>query len=575
MMTKHSHSIQLSPQGACRDNIILGILMVLFYVSTTALSPLNVPDEGRYPSIALSMLQNHDYVSTMLNGVVFMDKPALYYWLEAFSMHLFGISEWSIRLPMALMGISGVLLTQRVATIFYGRRTGWLAGIVLGTSLLYFISSHYADMDLEVGVWLAASLFFVLLGLQYPLGNTRRLLFYTAYTFAAAATMTKGLMGIVFPAMVLGLYSVFTREWRLIKDIYLPTGLLLFIALCAPWYVLMQASHPDFFNYFFIYQQFTRFTESGFNSGAPFWLYLPVIFLGMLPWSLFIPQALINACKQPQTRQPAFFLAVWVISIFLFFSIPSSKPVTYIMPIFPALAVLIACQINVWLDKRRACTTTYILSAVTAIIGIISLLAGAKADILSISTPKASHSDFILLGIISLLTAAFAFMQAVRRQRFRLIGTATAGLILMLACAAHLSGYFNKMSTKPLALLIKDKVTPATKIINYHQYFYDIPLYLNNTKPIIVVNNWKDRKKIMAGDNWRRELYFGMQSTLHSQHWLVQPRSLGKILRTHPSYVFTRNGDSDYLQKKHHLHIVAQTPKVTLLSNIPTENPKK
>ena len=295
MTTKPSQSIQLSPQGAYRDNIILGVLLLLFYLSTTALSPLNVPDEGRYPSIALAMLQRHDYVSTMLNGVVFMDKPALYYWLEAISMHIFGVNEWSIRLPMALTGIFGVLLTQRVATIFYGRRTGWLSGIVLGTSLLYFVSSHYADMDLEVAVWLTASLYFSLLGLQYPMGKKRRLLFYTAYAFAATAVMTKGLMGIAFPAMVLGLYSLFSREWSLIKKIYLPTGIVLFVALCAPWYLLMQAAHPDFLHYFFIYQQVTRFLESGFNSGAPFWIYVPIVFIGMIPWCLFIPSALKKA----------------------------------------------------------------------------------------------------------------------------------------------------------------------------------------------------------------------------------------------------------------------------------------
>ena len=551
------------------DSIIPGIAFLILYVSSTVLSPLNVPDEGRYASIAFAMLQNKDYISPMLNGVLFMDKPVMYYWLEAVSMHFLGINELSIRLPMAVIGVFGLLQTQYTATVFYGRRAGWLAAIILGSSLLYCVSSNYADMNLEVAIWISSSLLFALLGLHHPSGNKRRLLFYAAYMFAAFAMLTKGLMGFFFPAMVLGLYSLLTRRWRLIREIYLPGGLVIFIILCAPWYIAMQQKHPEFFHYFFIYQQITRFIDTGFNSDGPIWFYLPIIFVGMIPWSFFIPKALGFSFQFPWKDTPALYFGIWAASIFIFFSIPDSKPVTYIMPVFPPLAILIARQMDEWMKAKASCMLGYPGALIAGTAGIICLVLSQKQymPFISSSTEPGVHAWLITSGIMLIVTFILAVILTVRRSHAGLIVLTVVCLLSTFICLHVLSGKLNVMSTKSLALSIKNKITPDTRIINYRQYYYDLPLYLKDARPIIVVDDWTNHEKIMAGDNWRRELFLGMRHTARSCNWIIQPDEMSRILKKHPSYIFVRASESKFLEQQYQLTEIARKAKVVLMTN--------
>ena len=569
IMKNSNNSIKSKSVYVWPDSIVLGIGFLIFYAGTTVLSPLNVPDEGRYASIAFAMLQNKDYISPMLNGVLFMDKPVMYYWLEAVSMHFLGISELSIRLPMVITGVFGLLQTQYTAAVLYGRRAGWLAGIILGSSLLYCVSSNYADMNLEVAVWISSSLLFALLGLQYPPCNKRRLLFYAAYTFAAFAMLTKGLMGFFFPAMVLGLYSLLTRKWRLIREIYLPGGLIIFIILCAPWYIAMQQKHPEFFHYFFIYQQITRFIDTGFNSDGPIWFYLPIIFLGMIPWSFFIPKALRFSFQFPWKGTPALYLGIWAVSIFIFFSIPDSKPVTYIMPVFPPLAILISRQVDEWMKAEASCLMGYPAAFIAGIMGVICLFIGLE-HYAPFGTELDVHTWFLVSGCMLILTCIFAAVLTFRRSYSGLVVLTVVCLLSTFICIHVLSGRLNVMSTKSLALLIKDKITPDTRIINYRQYYYDLPLYLKDARPVIVVDDWEKHEKIMAGDNWRRELFVGMRHTARGCNWLIQPDEMVHIIKKYPVYIFVRASESKFLEQRYQLTELARKAKVVLMTNAKT-----
>ncbi len=547
-----------------RDQLISGLFLLCFYVVTAGLYPLTVPDEGRYPSIALAMLQRKDYINTMLNGGLFIDKPVLFYWLEALSMSVLGVNEWSIRLPVILTGIFAVLLTQRVTTIFYGRRTGWLAALILGTSLLYYASSHYAAMDLEVAVWVSGSLFFALLGLQHPAKNKRRMLFYTAYFFAALAMLTKGLIGILFPAMILGLYSLLSGRWQLIKMIFLPSGLCIFFVLCAPWFILMQIKHPFFFHYFFVYQHFIRFTHSGFNNSLPFWFYLPVVFFGLFPWSFFIINAIKDSLKSYAKDQVAFYCGIWVLAIFIFFSIPDSKPVTYIMPVFPPLALLLAKETDKWLNKKALCIVSCVLSVIILLAGLAILL----CTLLKWLLPSSLQQSFYLamVAVILIIGAITTLTFSLKKCRTAIFTTVTTALILILILAANIAGQFNQNSSRSLALLVKNKITPETQIINYRRYYYDLPLYLQNTQPIKVVYDWRNEKKILHSDNWKHELYLGMQYTPEAKKNLILPAELRSVLKK-PSYLFTHIGYVDELLNNYPLSLISTSGNIALLSN--------
>ncbi|TAK75988.1 MAG: phospholipid carrier-dependent glycosyltransferase, partial [Gammaproteobacteria bacterium] len=182
---------------------LLFILGGLFFI-LLGVRPLFVPDEGRYAEIAREMTVTHDYVTPYLNGIKYFEKPALFYWLGAAAIKLGGLQLWSIRSVNAFISLLGCLLTYVTARKLYGRLTGLLAALILGTSTLYFVMTHMVSLDLPVTVFFTASLYAFLLAYPQPMGIKRRAYFWGAAAAAALAVLTKGLIGIVFPAMIIG-----------------------------------------------------------------------------------------------------------------------------------------------------------------------------------------------------------------------------------------------------------------------------------------------------------------------------------------------------------------------------------
>ncbi len=173
------------------DLLLLATLFALFYFSWLGSYPLFTPDEGRYAEVAREMLVSGDYVTPRVNGVAFLDKPAFYYWLQAGSMHWFGINEWAIRFFPAVFGMIGCLLVYLAGRTLFNRRTGILAAVILATSPIYFCCAHYANLDLEVAVLISTAL---LLFLMAALGTRFRLaLFLGAYLFTGLAFFNQRL----------------------------------------------------------------------------------------------------------------------------------------------------------------------------------------------------------------------------------------------------------------------------------------------------------------------------------------------------------------------------------------------
>src|SRR6185312_1023670 len=180
----------------------------------------------------------------------------------------------------------------------FNRRTGILAAIILATSPLYYGAAHYANLDLEVAVLISTTLFFSLLALQSTLDSHRRFFFILAYIFCGLAALTKGLIGIVFPMVIIGCWIMLLNRWKIIKQMRLVTGLVLFFAITIPWYYLVQQANPQFLHFFFVTQQVSRFlTHCDFNNKTTLWFYVPIVLGGFFPWSIFAIQALIKQGK--------------------------------------------------------------------------------------------------------------------------------------------------------------------------------------------------------------------------------------------------------------------------------------
>ena len=442
-----------------RELIGITVLFLLYFIILLGNRVLNVPDEGRYPDVARAMLLTGDFITPKLNGVAFFHKPILYYWLQSASYALFGISEWSTRLMPALIAVLGCVMIYVAGTLLYSRRAGILAAVILATNPLYYLGSHYADMNLEVAVFISATLFSFIVALQYPLGVQRRRWMWLAYAFAALGVLTKGLIGIVLPMMVMGVWIAVTWQWRLLREIYLGSGLLIFLAIALPWYVAVQIKNPGFFNFFIIYQHFTRFTGSGFNNPLPGWFYLPVLFLGVFPWSVPFLFAITSGLKRIWQKSVGssidLFLLLWVVLIIVFFSRPESKIVGYIVPVIPAMALLAGGYLARVSERVQRSSALLSVALAALLMGTLMLLFVDKLpqEQIAMGIKPYCQAMAVVLLIGGIVTALLAWWQRIMAA---LVAVAATGSIFTFALLLLLAPVSASESIKPLALLLKE-----------------------------------------------------------------------------------------------------------------------
>jgi len=415
-----------------RDAVVLALAIGLFFALFLGSRPLSVPDEGRYVEIPREMVVSGDWLTPRLNGVKYFEKPPLFYWTEAFLVRLFGLSEWSVRMGPALFALFGCLAVYYAGARLYGRRAGILSAVVLATSVLYYALSRLISLDMPVSVLLTVSLLSFLLGTREPAGNSRRLFFWGFYAFAALATLTKGLIGIVFPGMIIFSWMLIAGEWRTLRTMHLASGLALFLLIAAPWHLLAGRANPEFFDFYFVREHFQRYLTKVHHHYKPFWFFIPIVVGGFLPWSAFLFQAVRHALPDSwadrKQNKEAIFLLLWAGLILLFFSASSSKLIPYVLPVLPPLALLVGKYL---------------------------------ADTRPIGPAWGFPVSFAALA-----------------------GTA----VLLLIIAGAVAPRFEKRSTKPLAMTLKPLLRADDEIIHYRNYYQDLPVYLERR---MTIAEWK------------------------------------------------------------------------------------
>lgn len=586
-----SWSIPEANRPRSTDLFILLITFGIFFMMLLGSHALLIPDEGRYSEIAREMLARGDYITPRLNGIIFLDKPILFYWLEALSIKFFGLQEWSLRLWPALFGIVGCLMMYVAGCLLFNRRTGILAALILSTTILYFLSAHYVNMDLEVAVLITGALLSFIIVSQYTIQYNEP--YYKkglliAYLFAGLAVLTKGLIGIVIPALVIVLWGMCLKRWNLLLKIYLPIGLLLVLIIAAPWYILAQRATPDFFHYFFVTQHFSRFLTHHFNGRQPFWFYVPVILMGAFPWTIFLVQMLIkkikSVWKNTNFHQAELFLLIWVLVVFVFFSLPSSKIMGYILPVFPPIALLMGNYFDsVWNNLSdyskdsvmlRTGTFIFVMSASFFALILFGLVYYAAHDpvvsghFMQVNLPRlkmASHYFYTIAGLL-----VFMVIGAVWQWRSKTLLGLIINFIVGTACLLFIFivtvPKIHLLSTKPLAIKLATYLKPFDTVISYHQYYQDLPLYLRRS--ITVVDNWH-AENIAETDNWRREFWEGSHFQ-KSNECLIDDKDFEEYFmpRQPRFYIFTDSLSFRQLQKKNHkLYELDRYDNVLLLSN--------
>ena len=285
-----------------RDLVALTAVFGILYFLALGHAPLANPDEGRYAEIPREMVATGDWVTPRLDGINYFEKPPLLYWMVAASLRIFGPHEAAVRAIPALAGLGGILLTYAAARRLYGRDAGLWSAMVLGTSALYYAHTHILIIDLVMAVLMAAMLFCFILGVAEPPGSRRRWLFYGLYASAALATLTKGPIGFLVTGAVMFLWLLIFGQWKRLRPMYLPSGVLLYLALATPWHVLVAARNPSWAQFYFVHENWQRFLDPGDRKGA-WWYFIPVVLLGLFPWTGFLWSAVRDTCAGGWARR--------------------------------------------------------------------------------------------------------------------------------------------------------------------------------------------------------------------------------------------------------------------------------
>ena len=335
--------------------LILFLLVWFYMLGARTLVP---SDEGRYAEMAREMVATQDWITTRLNGIKYFEKPPLQTWMNAVTFELFGLGEWQARLWTGLCGLLGIGLAAYTGTRVMNGRVGFYAALVLGSSFFWAGMAHINTLDMGLAGMMTITLCALLLGQRNDASReSQRNWMLVCWAGMALAVLSKGLIGIVLPGAVLVLYTLLARDWGIWKRLHLVKGLILFFVITTPWFVAVSLKNPEFPEFFFIHEHFQRFTSKIHSRPGPWYYFIPILLLGIVPWLGVFFQGLWQGVRDQRDSggyhsinggrfQPGKLLLVWSAFIFVFFSVSGSKLPSYILPIFPALALLIASYLE-------------------------------------------------------------------------------------------------------------------------------------------------------------------------------------------------------------------------------------
>lgn len=294
---------------------------------------LNEPDEGRYAEIAREMAQSGDWLVPTLNGFEHFQKPPLIYWLTALSIRVFGANEWSARLPSALAALGTIWLTYLIALRLCSGTVARNAALILVSSLEFFALARLLTPDMTLTFWITAAL--------AAFVHRRHWLFFVAM---GLGFLTKGPMAVVVPLSAALAWQITSRGTAEIRHLPWGRGTLVVLGVGLSWFIMLSLQSPELLSYFWKYELVQRFASRTHGRSQPWWFFLPVITLALLPWTFFLVKPLRTFWHRWQTgtvSPPQALLAGWVVLPFVILTCSGSKLVTYVLPLLPALAIAI------------------------------------------------------------------------------------------------------------------------------------------------------------------------------------------------------------------------------------------
>lgn len=345
--------------------LLLAVACYIFLFIGIDFYPLIDVDETRYAIMARDIALSNDWTRLMLNGAPFLEKPPLYFWIEAYFIQTFqNFTPWVVRFPIALMSTFLVFFTYHVGKRIIDRKFGVLSALVLLTSLFFLILSHIAILDMVLTVFMTSALYSYFLT-HFCEDKHKKYYWWFFYTFVGLGFLAKGILALAIPAVIVFAYALITKT---VKDIFKPLhlfGFLIFLTIIMPWHIEMYEVYGyQFIKEYFLIHHFGRFMGSEYiGRERPFWYFIPVFLVGFLPWTIIFLSFVIDGCKKLHVKYKLaegkvtdklyamleatnneqkiiLFSSLSFAVMFLVFSLSSTKLPTYILPLIPFASIL-------------------------------------------------------------------------------------------------------------------------------------------------------------------------------------------------------------------------------------------
>ena len=438
------------------------------------------PDEGRYAEVAREMLAGGDPVTPRLHGFKHLTKPPLQYWMTALAYRAFGVDEWTSRLWSAVSGMLAILVAAFTMRRLHGTQAAFASAAVLASGVLFVLFSQVGIADMGLTLFLTTSLCAIMLGLDTAPGSrAERRWMLLAWICMGLGMLTKGLVGALFPLLVAALYALSAGDRHLWRRLHPLAGAALLLAVAAPWFVAVSLRTPEFPAFFFLEEHLARFAGSGHRREKPVWFFVALVLAGLLPWTWAALEGVREGWRDARGGfRSGRFLVLWAVAIVLFFTLSRAKMPAYVLPAFPALAML-AGQRLARLDAGAIARRVLPLLALAGL-----AMASAGWLVPRNASPQAyrvlfEHYAPWLHAAAAVALGTSLVLGALRPARAYLIGAAAlASLAAIQLCILGLETLSPLRSSHALARAIDARAGPDTRVFMVGLSSHTLPFYL-------------------------------------------------------------------------------------------------
>ena len=456
------------------------VALAAVWLITIQIRPMLDPDEGRYAEIPREMVTSGDWVTPRLDGLKYFEKPALQYWATAVVYSVVGLSNWSSRLWTVGLGFACLPLIYAWLARLYDRRAAVAGVAILAMSPYFGIIGHLDLLDAGFTFWMCAAVLAFALAQSSPVRSGReRNWMLACWAAAALAVLSKGIVVFVLAGGTLVLYCLVERDLRPWRRMHFTLGLPLFLALAVPWFVVVSLRNSDFLQFFFVHEHFQRFLTKEAQRVEPWWYFLALLFIGVLPWLVTLARATVSAWRDSGSGyqfKPLKFLLLFSALTLVFFSTSGSKLATYILPMFPPLAAFTGVA---------AAARPGFLSRSTRVGAGLVLFVAAGLIVYSQHRNGLIPGQAVGWGIAATITAVAAIAAVWRPLAWRpLIVT----LLFIFAWQALLCEYSvipPARSAYALVQAVAPDVHPGTTLYSIGEYRQTIPPYLGRKLTLV------------------------------------------------------------------------------------------